>query len=72
MTVRELHEEIETRLMGNPQNAVELSEAIGMETDASEADALHGIRELLAAGWLIAIDGLLYLQAQAPDPPEAA
>lgn len=63
MTGKDLREEIETRLMKHPLlTASFLAAAISETTDATHYDVKAAIRELLRAGRVIEIEGMLYLQ----------
>jgi hypothetical protein len=62
MTVRELDEEIETRLMLKPQSAMAAAKIISATTEALGTEVLYAIEGLKGAGRLREIDGILYVQ----------
>lgn len=62
MTIRALKEEIETRLLGNPQAAVDLAKDIREPGVVSYTEVLLAIAFLKRQGALIEIDGKLYVQ----------
>ena len=64
MTVRELREEIEARLMLKPRSALELARSISSNTPALGTEVLILAAGMQDQGSLIEIDGKLYVQRQ--------
>ncbi len=72
MTVRDLQDEIVNFLARNPQPALAVAKDISARTSALGTEVLHAIRSMQAGGWLVEVDGKLYLNRGVHPDGEAA